>query len=111
MRLSRADKIHLEAAEGWIGLGDHTEANEELEQVSPRCRVHPDVLRLKYEVCAAGKHWELAAEIGRAICQARPNDPAGYLQLAGARDAMGRYDDAFRMLLLAIDRFPQESEI
>ena len=28
--LSQADAIHLEAAQGWLELGNHVEANEEL---------------------------------------------------------------------------------
>ena len=30
------DQQHLNAAEGWLGLGDHLSANEELEQITPK---------------------------------------------------------------------------
>jgi len=29
------DNKHLEAAEGWLGLGNWLEANEELENITP----------------------------------------------------------------------------
>jgi hypothetical protein len=28
------DRMHLNAAEGWLGLGNHVEANEELEKIT-----------------------------------------------------------------------------
>jgi hypothetical protein len=40
------DKRHLDAAQGWLGLGNWREANEELEQITPERRAHPDVLAL-----------------------------------------------------------------
>ena len=38
------DSMHLEAAQGWLELGNHEEANEELELIDAPLRVHPDVL-------------------------------------------------------------------
>ncbi|MEY2429820.1 MAG: hypothetical protein QOJ40_2705 [Verrucomicrobiota bacterium] len=64
----------LDAAQGWLGLGAHLEANDELEQITPRMRAHPDVLRVRYRVYAAAKKWESAAEIARAISRFAPHD-------------------------------------
>jgi hypothetical protein len=44
--LEPPDSLHLEAAEGWLELGNHLEANEELENITPQMRVHPDVLEM-----------------------------------------------------------------
>jgi len=33
-KLPLSDQRHLDAAEGWLGLGDHLAANEELVQIS-----------------------------------------------------------------------------
>jgi hypothetical protein len=41
------DQRHLEAAEGWIELGNHLEANEELENITPEHRAHPAVLEVR----------------------------------------------------------------
>jgi hypothetical protein len=38
--LEHPDSLHLRAAQGWLELGDHLEANEELERISPPLRVH-----------------------------------------------------------------------
>ncbi len=45
--LGSHDQRHLDAAEGWIGLGNHIEANEELEQITPQNRAHPAVLEVR----------------------------------------------------------------
>ena len=40
------DTMHLEAAAGWIQLGDYDSANDELEKIRAEWRAHPDVLDL-----------------------------------------------------------------
>jgi ABC-type phosphate/phosphonate transport system ATPase subunit len=40
--------MHLEAAAGWIQLGDYDSANEELENIRAEWRAHPDVLELRW---------------------------------------------------------------
>ena len=57
------DNRHLEAAEGWLGLGDHLAANEKLEHISPKLRTHPSVLFVRYEIYAKVKNWDAAVEI------------------------------------------------
>ena len=51
MNFSLNDQRHLAAAQGWLGLGDWLEANEELDQIAPGIRAHPAVLSLRYGVC------------------------------------------------------------
>lgn len=45
-----ADRPRLQAAEGWVGLGDYAAANDELEQVTASNRSHPDVLQLRWRI-------------------------------------------------------------
>ena len=42
--LKHPDNLHLQAASGWLELGNYIEANVELEKFTPQLRVHPDVL-------------------------------------------------------------------
>jgi hypothetical protein len=42
--LDLPDIHHLRAAQGWLELGNHLEANEELEKIAPALRAHPSVL-------------------------------------------------------------------
>jgi hypothetical protein len=43
--LPHPDEHHLNAAEGWLELGNHLEANEELEKIEAFIRPHPDHCR------------------------------------------------------------------
>ena len=45
--LEPPDSFHLMAADGWLGLGDHWAADEELEKMTPELRVHPVTLKGK----------------------------------------------------------------
>ena len=46
--LEPQDQHHLAAAQGWFELGDHLEANEELERITASNRAHPAVLEVRY---------------------------------------------------------------
>ena len=64
--LQPPDLRHYNAAVGWMELGNHLEATEELEQIEPRLRVHPDVLRLRWQIYAKSMKWDMAvASAGR----------------------------------------------
>jgi len=53
------DLHHLRAAMGWLELGNHREANEEFKQIAPALQVHPDVLEIRWEICAMAKEWDV----------------------------------------------------
>ena len=42
-QLQHPDPMHLEAAAGWIQLGDYDSANDELEKIRAEWRAHPDL--------------------------------------------------------------------
>lgn len=69
------DHRHLEAAEGWIGLGNYLEANEELELITPQLKAHPFVLELRYKIYSTAKRWEMAAEVARGMSEMMPENP------------------------------------
>ena len=73
------DQRHLNAAEGWLGLGDHLAANEELENITPELRAHPAVLSVRYRVYAKGKNWDGAAEIAGTLVKLIPEEPAAWI--------------------------------
>lgn len=57
------DTHHLAAAQGWLQLGNHVEANEELEQIAPSLRSHPDVLELRWQIYAKAEKWDACLDI------------------------------------------------
>src|SRR5690242_11150035 len=66
--LQPPDNHHLNAAEGWLGLGNSEEAGRELEKLSLAVLSHPEVLRVKYHYFERTKDWERAAETAQLLC-------------------------------------------
>jgi predicted Zn-dependent protease len=87
------DQRHLEAARAWFELGNCIEATEELEQITPELRGHPDVLEVRFQVYAAVKKWEYATEIARAISEMVPASPFGWIRHADALHELKRNAD------------------
>jgi hypothetical protein len=42
------DIHHLRTAVGWLELGNHLEADAELDNITPVLRAHPDVLEIRW---------------------------------------------------------------
>ena|ERR1035438_9678750 len=104
------DQRHLDAAEGWLGLGDHLSANEELDQITPELGVHPVVLAVRYQVYAKTKNWDGAVEIAGTFVKLLPEKPAAWISLAYAtrRKTGGGIPEAKKILLEAESKFPAE---
>lgn len=100
------DKHHLKAAQGWLGLGDWQSANEELEEISPAMRAHPDVLKLRVAIyCKAGK-WQMAATLTDSLVEHLPKDAGLWLQRATACCQLGRFQEAHAAAASAFDLKP-----
>jgi predicted Zn-dependent protease len=105
------DQRQLEAAQGWIGLGDLVEASEELERITPEMRGHPAVLVIRYEIYSTAKKWEMAAEVAGAISRILPDESFGWIHLAYSLHELKRTKEAWNVLILIADKFPKESTI
>jgi len=78
-KLALQDQRFIEAAEGWLGLGDHLAANEELEQISPEFRADPRVLEVRLQFYWAAKKWEACVEIAGALVRMKPDNEYGWI--------------------------------
>jgi len=95
MQLTTCD--HLEAAEGWLGLGDHLAANVELENITPQLSGVLNVLsdfRSRFEgtfadAQKAGREW---GQVVSAITQYARGDPLERLQIIGKEPVLFLYD-------------------
>lgn len=105
------DKYHLQAAVGWLELGNWTEANEELERIASVMRAHPDVLQVRCKIYCDAQKWDYAAEIADALCRLLPESAFGPLHLAHALRKQNRTSDARHALLPVADKFPDEWRI
>jgi len=109
--LAPPDCLHLQAAEGWIGLGDYAEANEELEQIAAANLAHPDVLQLRWRIDAAAKKWDACLEIATALTTMTPERRFGWIHRAHALDKLGRTLEAKELLLAANDRLEKNATV
>ena len=103
--LQPPDLHHFNAAVGWLQLGNHLEANEELEQIEPRFRVHPDVLVLRWEVYAKLMRWDMAVEVAVALIELVPDDAFGYIHRSFALRRLNGIQAAWDKLLPVADKF------
>jgi tetratricopeptide (TPR) repeat protein len=102
------DQRHLEAAEGWIELGNHLEANEELEQITPELRGHPDVLEIRWQIYAKAKKWDAALDLASALIQLVPELPLGWVHRSYCLHELKRSEEARDNLLRVVDKFPED---
>jgi hypothetical protein len=77
--LSQSDKFQLEAAEGWLMLGNPVEANEELEKISEGSRRHPAALSVRWQVYASAEWWEAAWIVSKVLCEALPDSAEAWI--------------------------------
>ncbi len=105
--LEPPDSLHLQAAQGWIELGNPSEAALELRKIAPPVQNHPEVLHVRWHVHRFAKDWAACLEIGRAMLEGQPEHPAGWINYANALFYQRRLEEAFDALLPAAQRFPQ----
>ena len=110
-RLEPPDNHYVNAAEGWLELGNAAEATQEIARLSLGVLSHPDVLRVKYQLYAQTKQWERAIETARLLCEMLPEAPFGWIHLAYALHELRRTREAYSVLFPVADRFPEESII
>lgn len=103
--------MHLKAALGWLELGDWREANDELDQITPVLRAHADVLKVRWEVCAQAKQWELGFGIANAVAAKRPRESFGVIHGAYALRQLDRTQAAHDLLSGVLEQFPKDQAI
>jgi tetratricopeptide (TPR) repeat protein len=110
-KLPRHDQRFLDAAEGWLGLGDLSSANDELEQITPELRTHPKVLAVRLEIYWASKKWEACVEIAGALVALEPKNDHAWIGRSFALHELKRTQEAYDLLLLAKNKFPKNYTI
>ena len=103
--LEPPDSFHLQAAQGWLELGNQTEAKDELGKIATALRSHPDVLKVRWEVYAAGRSWDAALEVAAALIQLDPEDPLGWVHRSYCLHELKRTAEARDNLLRVVSKF------
>lgn len=106
LEFTPADVRRLKAAQGWVELGDGQAASDELENITPPLRGHPDVLKIRFDVAMMGKDFELAVVAADAVVEFRPDEPEGWLHRSCALHEMGCTAEALEKLQPAAEKFP-----
>lgn len=103
------DNHHLAAAIGWLELGNHVEAGEEIARISPEHWDDPDVLEARWQVCAAGPSWDAALAAAEKLLAVAPERLDAWLHHAYAlrRSSRGSLQAAAAALWPAYDKFPE----
>lgn len=100
--------MHLRAAEGWLELGNHIEADAELDRITPLLRAHPDVLKMRVKIYSAAKRWDYVIEVAGTLARLLPNHSFGHVRLAYALHELRRTQEAWNALLPVAGRFPDQ---
>jgi len=111
--LEPSDVHRVNAALGWLGLGDLAEARAELDAVAPAQQSHPAVLEARWLLFAHEKNWRDALAVAEREVAVVPDMAAGWLHRAYAirRVEGGGLAQAWNALLPAIEKFPDEAVI
>jgi len=105
--LEHPDGIYLNAAVGWIELGNHREAREELSRLRPEVNQHPMVLDVGWQVHAHFEEWQQALECAKALCTRLPRDANSWTKQAVSLYRLGCPEASFELLRPRVARFPK----
>lgn len=109
--LESPDNHFLDAATGWLMLGNAKEARHEFEQLSPTARAHPDALDFEWRWLAHEKRWEEAVEVAQRLVEQCPRRADAWIHRSFALHELRRTQEAHDLLLPALKRFPKETTI
>ncbi|HTY88514.1 MAG TPA: hypothetical protein VMB80_13690 [Candidatus Acidoferrum sp.] len=108
--LQAPDSHRLNAALGWLGLGNPADARVELDAIPPAQQTHPAVLEARWLLCVHEKDWRAALAVAEKERAAAPDDCAGWLHRAYALRRLpgGGLTQAWDALRPAAEKFPRE---
>ena len=89
-------------------LGNHEEANEELELIDAPLRIHPDVLEVRWLIYQKIENWKISKDLGTALVKLAPERSTGWIHRSFALHEMKRTQEAYDELKPALDTFKEE---
>jgi predicted Zn-dependent protease len=110
-KLEPPDLHHLNAADGWLNLGSHREASEEMEKITPENRSHPDVLQLRWQIYARENRWDACLVIATVLTITTPDRRLSWIHRAFSLHKLNRSQEAIDGLLTVADRFGADATI
>lgn len=111
MNLPKAELLHLQAAEGWLDLGNFLEANSELEEITPPNRAHPHVLEMRCRIYEAAGKWEMSLAVAKTLCDQLAKWLPGWIHQARCLHELGKTHEAYHLLVDVVELFPDNQTI
>ena len=107
-----APDLHfLNAAKGWLELGNYKEAQAEVDRIGYWSRFHPDVLMARWKIFARVKNWGRSLDVARSMIKLAPDRPSSWICLSYSLCNSNRNLEAWQQLVDASERFPKVSAI
>jgi Flp pilus assembly protein TadD len=106
--LEPPDNHFLDAATGWLMLGNLVESRIEFQQVHPSLSEHPLVLDFEWRLLAQEERWSDAVVAGERLLRVNPDDVNAWVHRSYALHELRRTREALDQLLPAVEHFPKE---
>lgn len=106
MKLKPPDSHHLDAALGWVELGNAKEAGQELEQISEANRSHPEVQQVRWRMHSVAGQWDVCLALAQSMIDRTPGRAFGWIHASHALRKLGRVGEALELICTAMNRFP-----
>ena len=102
---------NFRAAQGWLELGNPTEAALELAQIEEAWQSHPDVLELRWDLLSDEKKWAAALATAEQLVAAAPERCSGWIHRSFSLHELKRTQEALDLLQPALGQFPKVSTV
>ena len=106
--MTDSDNTHLMFSQGWLELGDLASARQELENIEPAHRDHPDVLNIKWDISNQARTHQDAIDVARLLVQKNPEAFEGWWKLSYSLHELKRTEEAYQNLASVRDQFGSE---
>ena len=101
----------LLASSGWLELGNHLEAHNELEKLPHNQRATSGVLKLRCRIYRQAEKWDYLSILAESCSSAHPQEAQFLIDWAWAEYRQGRKEKAAVVLLHESRRFPQSEAL
>lgn len=103
--LQLPEAFYVQAAIGWLDLGNISEARAELGQLSPAHREHPDALEVWWKVFAEAADWTSALAMAEKLVILAPARVSGWVDRSYALHELARTKEAYELLSPLVEKF------
>jgi tetratricopeptide (TPR) repeat protein len=111
MPLSKEERQHLDAAQGFLELGMFLDADAELDRIDPYSRHPPEVLKVRVQVYLSLKKWDLVQVVAKKLADYDPSESKWIAIWTEALRKTGAVEPAKAILLDAVERLPNSGRL